>query len=124
MEVRAKFLKDVFVSNDPFMDWRHQPDLYLTGPGGGKQRIIWNHASTPVNWPYEDDLVAGDPVKVIRVNTTDSPPPGGASLTGFIGTAAAGNWTLATYDGTIDTLTGYLASWDLKLGGTPGACPP
>lgn len=123
VEVRAKFLTNTFIANDPFMSWRHQPDLYLTAPDGTR-RMIWNHTTTPVNWPYEDDLVDAEPVKVIRVNTTDSLPPGSVSLTDFIGRAAAGNWTLSTYDGIVDGLTGYEASWDLKLDGTPGACPP
>lgn len=124
VDVKAGFLPQTtgfwFVA--PFATWVPELELSLVNPAGTRV-TLWNPASFPASWPYGTQIIETLPSKTLRFNAAN-PPPTGASLGAFANSPALGNWRIEARDPVLNSVVGFLTGWELKLTGTPGACPP
>lgn len=124
VDVMASFLKQTtgFFFVSPFASWIPDLELALVNPAGTRL-TLWNPASFPPSWPYIDEFVGDLPSKTLRFNA-GNPPPTGANLGALLNSPALGNWRIEARDPVLNSVIGYFTNWQLKLTGTPGACPP
>ncbi|TDR46694.1 hypothetical protein DFR29_103230 [Tahibacter aquaticus] len=124
IEVSAGFVRDPTLNgNGIFQFWKPDLDLYLINPAGLRAQI-WDGAAEPSNWPYEPGVYGGYSITSLRVNRGALLPPSGSNLDTFLNHPAAGTWTLQIADQVVNSVRGMATHWQLKLKGTPGACPP